>query len=383
MKKILTILVLGLLTISVFAQAPEKFSYQAVVRDADSKLVVNQEVGLKISILKNSATGTAVYVETQTPTTNINGLISIEIGEGTAENGNFSEINWANGNFFIKTEIDPTGGTNYTITGTTPILSVPYALHAKSAETFSGEIEETDPSLPDGNNVGDMLYWNGNEWVIISAPLLGEATLQIVGGLPTWVSEGGGMGTVTNPTTGKTWLDRNLGATQVATDLSDEDAYGDLYQWGRATDGHEKRTSETTTTLSNTITPGHDKFIISASAASDWCVTQNDNLWQGGDGLNNPCPNGYRLPTEAEWAAEFATWSAQNAAGAFASVLKLPLAGVRFNDNGAVELVNFSAFYWSSSVYGVGAKCLTFNNSYLSVANEERAGGESVRCIKN
>ncbi len=383
MKKIFTTLIIVLLTLGAFSQTPEKISYQSVIRSADNQLVTNQEIGIKISILQGSANGTAVYSETQSPTTNLNGLISIEIGSGTVVEGNFAEINWANNNYFIKTEIDPTGATNYTITGITPILSVPYALHSKTAETISGEFSETDPSLPDGNNVGDMLYWNGNEWVIIPIVQKEGATLQIVGGLPAWVAEEIDVSSVTNPTTGKTWMDRNLGASQVATSVSDEAAYGDLYQWGRATDGHEKRTSETTTTLSNSPTPGHGKFILSTSEPYDWCVTQNDDLWQGVNGINNPCPSGYRLPTNAEWEAELATWSSSNAAGAFASVLKLPLAGVRFNDNGAVELENFSGFYWSGTVYGIGAGTLTFNNNYSYVGNEERAGGQSVRCIKN
>jgi hypothetical protein len=85
---------------------------------------------------------------------------------------------------------------------------------------------------------------------------------------------------VTNPTTGRTWLDRNLGATRVATAYNDSDAYGDLYQWGRLTDGHEKRTSSTTAVLSATDVPGHGDFILSPSSPYDWRNPQNDNLWQ-------------------------------------------------------------------------------------------------------
>jgi Protein of unknown function (DUF1566) len=117
-----------------FAQAPEKMSYQAVVRDADNLLVVNQMIAMQISILQSS---TAVYVETHSPTTNANGLVSLEIGNGTVVSGNFASIDWANGTYFIKTETDLAGGTNYTITATSQFLSVPYALHAKTAESFS------------------------------------------------------------------------------------------------------------------------------------------------------------------------------------------------------------------------------------------------------
>jgi hypothetical protein len=126
-----------LISSSMFAQSPEKMSYQAVIRDASDNLVTNQTVGMQISILQGSASGTAVYEETQTPTTNANGLVSIELGTGTTSD-DFTTIDWANGPYFIKTETDPTGGTNYTITGTSQLLSVPYALYAANAGTATG-----------------------------------------------------------------------------------------------------------------------------------------------------------------------------------------------------------------------------------------------------
>jgi hypothetical protein len=138
MKKTYTLLIAILITARVFAQSPEKMSYQAVVRDASNALVTSQAVGIQLSLLQGSVSGSAVYVETQTPTSNTNGLISIEIGSGIAVNGNFSSIDWANGPYFIKTETDPDGGTNYTMTGTSQLLSVPYALHAKTAESLTG-----------------------------------------------------------------------------------------------------------------------------------------------------------------------------------------------------------------------------------------------------
>ena len=121
------------LTVTTTTQVPEKMSYQAVVRNTTNNLVTNQPVGMQISILQGSATGTAVYVETQTPTSNANGLVSLEIGGGTVVSGNMATINWANGPYFIKTETDPTGGSSYTITGTSQLLSAPYALYAKTS----------------------------------------------------------------------------------------------------------------------------------------------------------------------------------------------------------------------------------------------------------
>lgn len=145
MKRIVTIAAALLITASVFAQAPEKMSYQAVIRDATDALITSQAIGMQISVLQGSLTGIPVYVETQTPTSNINGLVSLEIGNGTNVSGNFNTIDWSNGPYFIKTETDPTGGTAYTISGTSQLMSVPFALHAKTADNFTGTITETDP----------------------------------------------------------------------------------------------------------------------------------------------------------------------------------------------------------------------------------------------
>ena len=141
MKKLFTILLAVLLTATVWAQSPNKMSYQAVIRNASNNLVTSTAVAMQISILQGSTGGTAVYVETQTPTTSANGLVNIELGGGTVVSGDFSTINWANGPYFIKTETDPdgaTGGIAYTITGTSQLLSVPYALYAANAGTATG-----------------------------------------------------------------------------------------------------------------------------------------------------------------------------------------------------------------------------------------------------
>ena len=167
MKKIITICAALLISASVFAQPPNKMSYQAVIRNSSNALVTNQSVGMRISILQSSASGSSVYVETQAPVTNTNGLASIEIGGGTAVSGNFANINWANGPYFIKTETDPTGGTNYTIVGTSQLLSVPYALHAKTAASITGTISETDPifgtSVASGITTNDITNWNNDD----------------------------------------------------------------------------------------------------------------------------------------------------------------------------------------------------------------------------
>ncbi|GAA3786600.1 hypothetical protein GCM10022271_18950 [Corallibacter vietnamensis] len=147
---------------SMQAQTPEKMNYQAVIRDAANELISNTNVSMQISILQGNASGNTVFTETHTPTTNQNGLISIEIGTGTIISGDITTINWADNTYFIKTETDPTGGTNYTITATSQLLSVPYALHAKTASTVSNPVLMEPYILGRSNQTDDGKFsYNG------------------------------------------------------------------------------------------------------------------------------------------------------------------------------------------------------------------------------
>jgi hypothetical protein len=172
MKKLVMFCLGLLLTTSTIAQAPEKISYQAVIRNGSNILVSSTTVGMQVSILQGSISGPAVYVETQMPISNANGLVSIEIGNGTIVSGDFTTLDWSNGPYFIKTETDPSGGTNYTIVGTSQLLSVPYALHAKSAESITGTITESDPifgaSVASGITGADTAFWNNKQDQLIA-----------------------------------------------------------------------------------------------------------------------------------------------------------------------------------------------------------------------
>jgi uncharacterized protein (TIGR02145 family) len=245
MKKIFTTIVIIILGVYLFSQTPQKISYQAVIRNASNALITSHAVGMRISILQGSATGTTVYAETQNPTTNSNGLISIEIGGGTPVSGSYAGINWSAGTYFIKTETDPTGGTSYTITGTSQLLSVPYALHAKNAEELTGSITTSQisdfqtsvtnnaavlantaknsypasdatklagisagaevnvnadwnatsgdaqilnkPSIPVGTNTGEMLYWDGAAWVMVPVGEPGQFLQLSSSNIPLWL----------------------------------------------------------------------------------------------------------------------------------------------------------------------------------------------------
>ena len=222
MKKTKTIFAALLLSASMIlpqqanAQAPEKMSYQTIVRNASNNLVVSTAVGIQISILQTTANGAAVYVETHAPTTNANGLVSLEIGTGIPSTGTFAAINWATGPYFVKTEIDPSGGSTYTISGTSQLVSVPYALHAKTA----GNGQST------GTEAGQMQYWNGSEWLTIAPTTNAGATLQMTGLVPSWA--GGTSAAPVLTTTGMTNLFTADNLTSTASsggDVTSDNGY--------------------------------------------------------------------------------------------------------------------------------------------------------------
>ncbi len=193
---------------------------------------------------------------------------------------------------------------------------------------------------------------------------------------------------------GRVWLDRNLGATQVATAYNDALSYGYYYQWGRGVDGHQILSSTATSSISNTDSPGHAKFITSTTSPFDWRSPQNNSLWQGVSGTNNPCPVGFRIPTSAEWQ----TWI--NAINNFTSALcgtpnnchtialnstlKLPLAGYRARGDSLRYSATQFVFYATSNISGTDVLAMSFGtNSVTPFSARSRADAYTVRCVKN
>jgi len=204
MKNLYPLLILLFLSLSIYAQSPDKMSYQAVVRDANNTLVANQTVGMQISILQSTITGTVVYTETHSADTNINGLVSLEIGNGSSSD-NFSEIDWSAGPYFIKTETDPTGGSSFTIIGTSQLMSVPYAMYAKSSGSSLPGPE--GPAGFDGNS---------SSWKSLGTV-----------GLPSAGIESGEFSLVYDPAT---WGDAGNTTHQLHISVNDTSA-NDFSQW--------------------------------------------------------------------------------------------------------------------------------------------------------
>lgn len=202
--------------------------------------------------------------------------------------------------------------------------------------------------------------------------------------------------------TGKIWMDRNLGASRAATSSKDYQAYGCLYQWGRGNDGHASinwirgqalssfdpagtPVNGSTFTLSTDDSPDDALFIANSTTYGDWRSPSNANLWQGVNGINNPCPTGYRVPTRAELKAEFTAYGITNATTAYNSIHKFVLAGIRNQASAIVGSQGQIGFYWTSISSGTMAEDVSFDltAAYTNSGSNNKTGGHSVRCIKN
>lgn len=183
----------------------------------------------------------------------------------------------------------------------------------------------------------------------------------------------------------KLWLDRNLGASRVATSISDSQAFGDLFQWGRLADGHQLRTSDTVETLANNINPNHNNFIVNL-LGTIWLTNNNDSLWNNPNNTNCSCPNGWRVPTAEELKLEMNSWTTKDITGAFNSPLKWTSGGDRDN-HGTIRYANEWAFIWSSTpITTMGSSAYNLSiigSNTVTISSSPKVYGLSVRCIKD
>lgn len=246
---------------------------------------------------------------------------------------------------------------------------------------------------------GEPQVYNGSSWLGMSSFAGGSAVVLPSQSGSAAICDGSLITIVVELTssTGKVWMDRNLGASRAGTSATDYFAYGCLYQWGRGNDGHASinwssstagvPVNGSTTTPATTDVPGNALFITNSTTPYDWRSTKNDALWQVGSQVNNPCNVGFHVPTDAQLTAEFAAYSITNAAQAYANGpgggFKFVLAGNRGNTNATLNNQGVSGNYWSSSVNGVAAYRRYSNSGGTSSSDNYRAFGFALRCLKD
>ncbi len=370
--KRLFILFVGLVVVmNVLAQTYSTISYQIVIRKQSNSIVSNAKVGMRISILQGNYNGSVVYAETQNPMTNINGLITIEIGLGTVMSGTFTSINWANGPYFVKTETDPNGSSNYEVTSVYQLLSVPYALSASNGVKrvslsgdslilvngkyiiFPGISSKNLPQPPfsNGPNITDV---DGNTYNTIT---IGNQTWMAENLRSSKYSDGTGIHLVTSATswsTGTTpkmcWYNNDLA-------IYTTNKYGALYNW--------------------------------------YAVSPTTN------GNKNLCPSGWHAPTDAEWAIlinylggesvaggkmkNISTWYCPNIGATNESGFSGHPGGYR-TSSGTFNFIGTNGNWWSSSEddpNGAWSRNLHHDGGNVLRNDGDKVNGFSVRCLKD
>ena len=434
---IMSLLIFPILGIS---QAPQRINFQSVLRNTNGEVVSNSSVRLRISILTGTTTGTSVYSETHARTTDAGGLMSLQIGSGTVLSGVFGNINWGNSAHFIKLEADFSGGNNYVLLGIQELLSVPYALYATKTDTsvlnlesrLEKELNETDTSLlnlrtrfltkldisdfPVGSANGNIMFFNGNSWVILAPGVEGQV-LKISSGLPVW----GNIG-VSAFTCGATIsdIDGNSYNTVLigAQCWTKENLRVRRYNNGRSilfdTTGGSGGSS---TTWQNLKIGAHTIYAHDSTTTTPSNLTKYGYLynWYAAKGIYttgdiqstdtlNICPSGWHVPTDAEWTTLTTTelggasaaggkmksigtayWNSPNTGATNESGFSGLPGGFRNVDGSFGGIIN-DAFFLSATESGNGfawTRTLITSNVNVYRNNYNKSFGASVRCLRN
>ena len=392
MKKILLFFVAIMAMILVAeAQAPEKFSYQSVIRDAAGNLIANEPVGVRVSILQYSPDGSAVYCETHNRATNANGLVTMEIGAGTVVSGSFSNIDWASGPYFLKIETDVNGGTNYTLAGTQQMLSVPYALYAAASGNGEG-VSQTDFQALVGrvDSLAQIIAnLNGTDTTITAQPCPGVPTVtDIDGNVYNTVQIGE-----------QCWMRENLRTTKYVNGttipLGTEASFTTAYRY---------YPDNRSTTVSNY------GYLYNWAAVMNGAASSSANP----SGVQGICPNGWHVPSSAEWDQLIGYVSSQSQYVCGSSNIAKALASEEGwnsspdicdvgNNPSTNNATGFSArpagihggsftffvnnaYFWSatqSSSNDAYCRCLEYHRASVISDIGSKYGGYSVRCVRN
>jgi uncharacterized protein (TIGR02145 family) len=444
MRKFYILVSAVLLSASLWGQAPQKMSYQAVIRGANNALVIDKPVGVRISILQGSETGSTVYTETHTPTTNANGLASLSIGAGKNPSSDFSKIDWSKGPYFVKTETDVEGGTNYQLTVVSELMSVPYALYAANsqpgpkgdkgdagpqgpagkngvdgkngldgkdglqgpqglkgdtgltgAQGSKGDIGAQGPAGKDGkvefqnlkvSQTGDTLYLTNGNFVIIPGISLANPKVQPTSGYGSNITDLDGNSYKTVYIGSQQWMAENL-KTSKYNDGSEITTITNSSLWSGSTTG-------ATCYLNNDLTN-----VSKYGRLYNW-----NSISKSKNGNKNVCPVGWHVPSENEWVKLFdylggasvaggkmkevgtLTWSSPNTGATNTSLFTALPGGGRLYDIGDYYYVTGEGYWWSiTESNSIEAKKISLfsNTATVSQSVSEKASGLSIRCLKD
>jgi len=439
LKAALVLLTCTFLFSTLWAQAPQKMSYQAVIRNSSNNLVSMSNIGMQISILQGTENGNAVYVERQFPTTNSNGLVSIEIGKGVVISGVFANIKWSEGEYFIKTETDLNGGANYTITSTSQLLSVPYALHSKTAESavtesdpifkawdkssgisitesqisdkgtyIETESQNLDNVLTIGNSAGNKTISNlanpVNEQDAVTKAYVDEMKIKLeflenalidAGIHPSKFKDSRDSNVYKTVTIGdQIWMAENLKYLPlVVNPISNSTTIPCYYVY----DYNGSNLIDAKATI-NYQTYG---VLYNWPAAMKSSISSISNP----SGVQGICPSGWHLPSDAEWTqltdfiggldiaggklkvAGTNNWQSPNTGATNETGFSAIPGGTYVND-GTFRLIGNSSIWWSSSEHilssaSVYYRGLNYDNSKVIRGGYPKSMGFYVRCIKD
>jgi uncharacterized protein (TIGR02145 family) len=390
MKKLITLFLAILNTYFLFAQAPQRMSYQAVIRNSSDALVTNKVVGMRISILQGTAAGSSVYSEVHTPTANANGLVTIEIGGGANPSGNFANINWANGPYFIKTETDPAGSSNYTITGTSQLLSVPYALHS---DDISVKVSV----------FGDTLAIGKSKTIII--PGISNANYATKG----ITAHSCGAANVHNSTVAYGTMMDQEGNQYRTIQIGDQTWMAENLRTTKYRNNEPILNLTDNTQWANNTTGAYCSY--NNNTAND-CPYGKLYNWYAVNNANQLCPTGWHVPADAEWNILIANLDPSykpTEIGVQSDIAsgKMKSTGTQYwlsPNTGATNSSGFSAlpggfrtglgsfsglepcFFWSSTQFNTPnawSRLLFSDNGNLIREFYNKVDGQSVRCLRD